>query len=79
MDNADVGTYLCTTYRIIALVNQGNKFVNFFQGVHDDIRPYCESAMALIEEQFRPVYLSSMRVVSFVPLNVSFVILQITS
>uniref|UniRef100_A0A0R3RZ87 DAGKc domain-containing protein n=1 Tax=Elaeophora elaphi TaxID=1147741 RepID=A0A0R3RZ87_9BILA len=27
----------------------------------NDIRPYCESAMALIEEQIRPIYLSSVR------------------
>lgn len=29
--------------------------------VQNDIRPYCESAMALIEEQTRPIYLSSIK------------------
>ncbi|VDK84122.1 unnamed protein product [Litomosoides sigmodontis] len=29
--------------------------------VQNDIRPYCESAMALIEEQIRPIYLSSIK------------------
>ncbi|EFO20195.2 hypothetical protein LOAG_08297 [Loa loa] len=29
--------------------------------LQNDIRPYCESAMALIEEQIRPIYLSSIR------------------
>ncbi|CAG9534441.1 unnamed protein product [Cercopithifilaria johnstoni] len=29
--------------------------------VQNDIRPYCESAMALIEEQIRPIYLSRIK------------------
>ncbi|KAL3994204.1 Diacylglycerol kinase catalytic domain family protein [Acanthocheilonema viteae] len=29
--------------------------------IQNDIRPYCESAMALIEEQIRPIYLLSIR------------------